>query len=109
MVKICHNLLLGVVTQTMAEITVLAEAGVVFSGPTTGWKSRCPLRRTWADEGRPDDALDLVRELVDAGMSVADLHDHVLLPAQREVGRMWLLGETPIAFLKSLLNCDGSS
>jgi 3-hydroxyisobutyrate dehydrogenase len=29
LVKICHNLLLGVVTQTMAEITVLAEAGGV--------------------------------------------------------------------------------
>ena len=29
LVKICHNLLLGVVTQTMSEITVLAEAGGV--------------------------------------------------------------------------------
>lgn len=29
MVKICHNLMLGVVTQTMAEITVLAEKGGV--------------------------------------------------------------------------------
>lgn len=29
MVKICHNLLLGVVTQTLAEITVLAERGGV--------------------------------------------------------------------------------
>lgn len=29
LVKICHNLLLGVVTQTMAEITVLAEKGGV--------------------------------------------------------------------------------
>jgi 3-hydroxyisobutyrate dehydrogenase-like beta-hydroxyacid dehydrogenase len=29
LVKICHNLLLGVVTQTMAEITVLAEAAGV--------------------------------------------------------------------------------
>ncbi|GAA3157582.1 NAD(P)-dependent oxidoreductase [Blastococcus jejuensis] len=29
LVKICHNLMLGVVTQTMAEITVLAEKGGV--------------------------------------------------------------------------------
>ena len=29
MVKICHNLLLGVVTQCLAEITVLAEKGGV--------------------------------------------------------------------------------
>ena len=29
MVKICHNVLLGVVTQCMAEITVLAEKGGV--------------------------------------------------------------------------------
>lgn len=29
LVKICHNLMLGVVTQTLAEITVLAEAGGV--------------------------------------------------------------------------------
>jgi 3-hydroxyisobutyrate dehydrogenase-like beta-hydroxyacid dehydrogenase len=29
LVKICHNLLLGVVTQSMAEITVLAEAAGV--------------------------------------------------------------------------------
>ena len=27
MVKICHNVLLGVVTQSLAEITVLAEKG----------------------------------------------------------------------------------
>ena len=29
MVKICHNLLLGVITQSLAEITVLAEKGGV--------------------------------------------------------------------------------
>lgn len=29
LVKICHNLMLGVVTQSMAEITVLAEAAGV--------------------------------------------------------------------------------
>ena len=29
LVKICHNLMLGVVTQSLAEITVLAEKGGV--------------------------------------------------------------------------------
>ncbi|WP_433603513.1 NAD-binding protein [Nocardia sp. CA-135953] len=29
LVKICHNLFLGVVTQSMAEVTVLAEKGRV--------------------------------------------------------------------------------
>ena len=29
LVKICHNLMLGVVAQTLAEITVLAEKGGV--------------------------------------------------------------------------------
>lgn len=32
LVKICHNLMLGVVTQTMAEITLLAEAAGVSRG-----------------------------------------------------------------------------
>jgi methanogenic corrinoid protein MtbC1 len=48
-------------------------------------------------ENRRRDALDLVLELRKAGASVADLHDHVLSTAQREIGRMWLMGEIPIA------------
>ena len=30
LVKICHNLMLGAVSQSMAEITMLAEAGGVY-------------------------------------------------------------------------------
>ncbi|MBL9076351.1 MAG: cobalamin-dependent protein [Planctomycetes bacterium] len=48
-------------------------------------------------EGRADDAVDLVRSAVRAGVSVADVHDHVLTPAQREAGRMWSMGEITIA------------
>lgn len=48
-------------------------------------------------EGRGDDALDLLRRALDRGVSIADLHDHVIVPAQREAGRMWLMGEIPIA------------
>lgn len=48
-------------------------------------------------EGRGDAALDLVRTMLAAGASVADVHDHVIVPAQRESGRMWLMAEIPIA------------
>jgi methanogenic corrinoid protein MtbC1 len=53
-------------------------------------------------EGRGDDAVDLARvELERAGPelagAVARLHDQLLLPVQREVGRMWLMAEIPIA------------
>ena len=37
LVKICHNLMLGVVTQCLAEITVLAEKGGMSRG-----------RRSWS-------------------------------------------------------------
>ena len=36
LVKICHNLMLGVVTQCLAEITVLAEKGGVAAGGVPG-------------------------------------------------------------------------
>ena len=48
-------------------------------------------------EGNGDEALDIVREAIRGGASVAAIHDHVLAPAQREVGHMWMLGEAPIA------------
>jgi methanogenic corrinoid protein MtbC1 len=48
-------------------------------------------------ENRRRDAIDLVLDLRKGGASVADLHDHVLAAAQREIGRMWLMGEIPIA------------
>jgi len=48
-------------------------------------------------ENRRADAIDLVMGLRTAGVSVADIHDHLLSTAQREVGRMWLMSEIPIA------------
>ena len=48
-------------------------------------------------ENRAHDALDLVMAWHAAGASIAELHDHVLTRAQREVGRMWLMAEIPIA------------
>jgi methanogenic corrinoid protein MtbC1 len=48
-------------------------------------------------EGRADDALAEIRSALDAGVPIAELHDHVLLEAQREMGRMWITTEAPIA------------
>jgi methanogenic corrinoid protein MtbC1 len=48
-------------------------------------------------ENRRRDAIELVLALRKEGVGVADLQDHVLSVAQREVGRMWLMGEIPIA------------
>ncbi len=48
-------------------------------------------------EGRGDDAIDMLRAALDQGATVAQMHDHVLIPSQHEVGRMWMLGEAPIA------------
>lgn len=48
-------------------------------------------------ERRGDDAVQLVRTLLAQGTAVEAIHDHVLTPVQREVGRMWLMGEIPVA------------
>jgi len=62
-----------------------------------------PLGRSAAEfllailEGRGDDAVDLVRTALADGTSIACLHDEVLTPVQRETGRLWVMGEIPIA------------
>lgn len=48
-------------------------------------------------EGRADAAVQLVRRLLVDGAGVAQLHDGVLTPVLRELGRMWLMAEIPIA------------
>ncbi len=48
-------------------------------------------------EGRGDDAVLMVRNAIGSGLDVPTLHDHVLTPVQREIGRMWLMAEVPIA------------
>ncbi|MBL8752145.1 MAG: cobalamin-dependent protein [Planctomycetes bacterium] len=48
-------------------------------------------------ENRRQDAIDLVLRLQADGAAVADVHDHVLALALREIGRMWLMAEIPIA------------
>lgn len=48
-------------------------------------------------ETRRDDAVALAMKALDDGMSVADLHRHVLSAAQIEIGRMWQRGEIHVA------------
>jgi methanogenic corrinoid protein MtbC1 len=48
-------------------------------------------------EGRGEDALDYIRGALQQGVPIGDIHDHILRPAQREAGRMWLMAEIPIA------------
>lgn len=54
-------------------------------------------------EGRGDDAVQLLRGAIrgegpaEQRIEIAALHDHVLTPVQRELGRMWLMREVPIA------------
>lgn len=40
-------------------------------------------------EGRARDAVQLVTDAVDAGVSVHDVYMHVIQPVQQEVGRLW--------------------
>jgi methanogenic corrinoid protein MtbC1 len=48
-------------------------------------------------EGRGDDAVYMIRNAAADGLSVAEIHDDVLTVVQRELGRMWLMAEVPIA------------
>ncbi|MBK8100816.1 MAG: cobalamin-dependent protein [Planctomycetes bacterium] len=48
-------------------------------------------------EGRGDDAVGIARGMLAAGAPIAAVHDDLLTVTQREVGRMWLHGEIPIA------------
>jgi len=81
MVKICHNVLLGVVTQCLAEITVLAEQGgiprhalldfvndSVMGSIFTRYKSPAFVNLDWT----PTFTLPLLRKDLDLGLAVAD-------------------------------------
>lgn len=48
-------------------------------------------------EARGEQAVRLVRTAAERGVGIAELHDHVLTPVQRELGRMWVMCEVPIA------------
>jgi 3-hydroxyisobutyrate dehydrogenase-like beta-hydroxyacid dehydrogenase len=80
MVKICHNVLLGVVTQSLAEITVLAEKGgvsrhalldfinnSVMGSMFTRYKSPAFVNLDWTPTFTPP----LLRKDMDLGLSAA--------------------------------------
>lgn len=48
-------------------------------------------------EGRSNDAVREVNAAMDDGAEAKDIHEHVLSRVQREVGRMWQMGELHIA------------
>lgn len=48
-------------------------------------------------EGKSREALDLVRKAVDEGLGVVEAHEHLVVPVQAELGRMWQLGESDVA------------
>jgi len=48
-------------------------------------------------EGNSFDALDKILRLQADGSSIEDIYAEILLPAQREVGRLWHIGELAIA------------
>jgi 3-hydroxyisobutyrate dehydrogenase-like beta-hydroxyacid dehydrogenase len=81
MVKICHNVLLGVVTQSLAEITVLAEKGgvsrhalldfinnSVMGSMFTRYKSPAFVNLDWT----PTFTAPLLRKDMDLGLSAAE-------------------------------------
>jgi len=81
MVKICHNVLLGVVTQSLAEITVLAEKGGVsrhalldfINGSVMGsmftrYKSPAFVNLDWT----PTFTAPLLRKDMDLGLSAGE-------------------------------------
>jgi 3-hydroxyisobutyrate dehydrogenase-like beta-hydroxyacid dehydrogenase len=81
MVKICHNVLLGVVTQCLAEITVLAEQGgiprhalldfindSVMGSIFTRYKSPAFVNLDWTPTFTPP----LLRKDLDLGLAAAD-------------------------------------
>lgn len=48
-------------------------------------------------ETRSDDALSIVMAAFDGGLSAADIHEHLIQPAQLEIGRMWQMDEIHVA------------
>ena len=78
---------------------VLAEA----FDPGEGLSASEPMGRLALEylvralEGRRREAADLMRDAVGDGLTLVRAFDEVLSPAQREIGRMWHLGELNVA------------
>jgi methanogenic corrinoid protein MtbC1 len=48
-------------------------------------------------EGNGADAISIITGAAGNGMSAADVYKNVLMPAQREIGRLWHLGDVTVA------------
>ena len=48
-------------------------------------------------DGRREDAEEIVLTAVDAGLAIGGVYEHVLQPAQIELGRMWHVGDITVA------------
>lgn len=48
-------------------------------------------------EARTDDAISLILETLEDGMDPPDVYTRILLPAQREIGQLWHLGDVSIS------------
>jgi methanogenic corrinoid protein MtbC1 len=48
-------------------------------------------------EARTEDAIALILDAISKNLPVEDAYDQVLLPAQREIGQLWHLGEVSIS------------
>lgn len=48
-------------------------------------------------EGRRADAVSMILDAHDQGMSISDLHQHVITRVQAEIGRLWQVGDLSVA------------
>ena len=71
-----------------------APVSVLGDGPQAELAKRFLLA---ALEGRRADAEQVVLDAFDGGLGVPDLHRHVVVEAQIEMGRLWQVGEVHVA------------
>jgi 3-hydroxyisobutyrate dehydrogenase len=122
LVKICHNLMLGVVTQTMAEITVLAEAAGVSRSDFLEFLNDSVMGSTFTRyktpafvnlDYTPTFTLHLLRKDFELGLEAGRLLD-VPLPTSALVHQIVMdavgrgFGDQDFAYLLSR-HADGSS
>lgn len=84
------------------DVAVREAAGAIAPEPSllaTGgpWLDAARRYLLAVLEGRGDDAVGIARGMLAAGAPIGAVHDDLLTLTQREVGRMWLHGEIPIA------------
>lgn len=86
-----------VVEMALAELEKQSRSGEdrLRANSETGRLALRYLERTL--EGHSREAIDLVLEAVDQGLSVRDAYLEVLAPAQRETGRLWHVNQLGVA------------